>query len=104
MRTIIAYEHSPHLLCPERAEDPEEEVQRRKLSWWIFAMFCILPPMLILYRWFGDLVIVNVTKGRLHHVSAKPKRVALGVGIAVNLGLSSAILLPILIAHAMGVL
>jgi hypothetical protein len=103
-RAVVAYEHSPHLLCPERAEDPEEEVQRRKLSWWIFAVFCILPPMLLLYRWFGDFVIANVTQGRLHHVSAKPKKVALGVGIAVNLGLSSAILLPILIAHASGVL
>jgi hypothetical protein len=92
------------LLCPERAEDPEEEADRRKLSWWIFAMFCILPPMLILYRWLADFFIVNITNGRLHHASAKPKKVALGVGIAVNLGLSSAILLPILIAHAMGAL
>jgi hypothetical protein len=104
MRIMMAYEHSPHLLCPERAEDPEEEAERRKLSWWIFAMFCVLPPMLLLYRWFGDFVIVNVTKGRLHHVSAKPKKVALGVGIALNLGLSSAILLPIVIAHVTGVL
>jgi hypothetical protein len=104
LRTIVAYEHSPHLLCPERAEDPQEEAERRKLSWWIFAMFCILPPMLILYRWLADWFIVNITNGRLHHASAKPKKVALGVGIAVNLGLSSAILLPILIAHAMGAL
>ncbi|KAJ4292449.1 hypothetical protein N0V90_009111 [Kalmusia sp. IMI 367209] len=101
-RVILANEHSPHLLCPERAIDPEEEVARRKMSWIIFAFFCILPPTLILYRWMGDLVIVNVTGGRITHVSPKPKRIALGVGIAVNVGITTAILLPILIAHAAG--
>lgn len=104
MRSDIANEYSPHLLCPERAMDPEEEEQRRKLSWVIFAIFCILPPMLILYRSMADFVIVNVTKGRILHAAAKPKRIALGVGIVINVGLSGAILIPILIAHATGAL
>lgn len=102
LRGVFANEHSPHLLCPERAIDPEEEEARRKLSWMIFAIFCILPPMLILYRWMGDTVIVNVTKGRFSQVSPKPKRMALGMGIAVNITICGAILLPILIAHAAG--
>ncbi|KAJ4357597.1 uncharacterized protein N0V89_002173 [Didymosphaeria variabile] len=102
LRTVFANEHSPHLLCPERALDPEEEEARRKLSWIIFAMFCVLPPTLILYRWMGDTVIINMTKGRFSHVSSKPKRIALGAGIAVNASIVAAILLPILIAHAAG--
>lgn len=102
--TVLANENSPHLLCPERAYDPEEEEIRRKLSWMIFALFCVLPPVLILYRWMGDLVIVHTTEGRFSHVSAKPKRIALGVGIVVNVGISAAILLPILISHATGAL
>jgi hypothetical protein len=104
LRTVVAYEHSPHLLCPERSVDLEEEEERRKLSWCIFALFCLLPPMLLLYRWFSDFCIVSLTKGRLGHVAPKPKRIALGVGIAVNLGLSTVILLPILIARGAGAL
>ncbi|KAF2450806.1 hypothetical protein P171DRAFT_146882 [Karstenula rhodostoma CBS 690.94] len=104
LRTVLANEDSPHLLCPERAFNPDEEEARRKLSWAIFAIFCVLPPALILYRWMGDSVIINVTKGRFSHVSPKPKRLALGVGIAVNVGITAGILLPILIAHAAGTL
>jgi hypothetical protein len=104
LRTVLANEDSPHLLCPERAIDPVEEEARRKLSWAIFAFFCVLPPALILYRWMGDTVIVNVTQGRFSHVSPQPKRLALGVGIAVNVSITTAILLPILIAHAAGTL
>ncbi|KAL5401500.1 hypothetical protein PMIN03_011459 [Paraphaeosphaeria minitans] len=104
LRTVLAYEDSPHLLCPERAFNPVEEEARRKLSWAIFAIFCILPPALILYRWKGDSVIVNVTKGRFSHVSPEPKRLALSVGIAVNVGITAGILLPVLIAHAAGTL
>ncbi|KAF1973689.1 hypothetical protein BU23DRAFT_128781 [Bimuria novae-zelandiae CBS 107.79] len=102
LRTVLANQHSPHLLCPEQAIDPEEEVVRRKLSWVIFAIFCILPPVLILYRWMGDLVIVNVTNGRFSHVAPKPKQIALGAGIAVNVSIVLAITLPIVIARAAG--
>lgn len=102
IRVELANEHSPHLLCPERAVDPQEEEARRKLSWIIFAVFCLLPPTLILFRWMGDLVIVNVTKGRFLHASSKPKQVALVAGIVVNIGIIAGILLPILIAHASG--
>jgi hypothetical protein len=104
LQKVLANEDTPHLLCPERAINPVEEEARRKLSWAIFAFFCVLPPALILYRWMGDSVIVNVTKGRFSHVSAQPKRLALGVGIAVNVSITAAILLPILIAHAAGTL
>lgn len=60
--------------------------------------------MLILYRWMGDSVIVNVTAGRFAHVSPRPKQIALRVGIAVNVGIVAGILLPVLISHAMGML
>lgn len=102
LRAVFANQHSPHLLCPERAIDPEVEAERRKLSWVIFAVFCILPPTLILYRWMGDMVIVNITKNRFSHVDPKPKQIALGAGIAVNISIIAGILLPILIAHAVG--
>lgn len=102
LRTVFANQHSPHLLCPERALDPGEEAERRKLSWIIFAAFCVLPPILILYRWMGDMAIVNVTNGRFSHVDPKPKNIALAAGIAVNAGIVAIILLPILIAHFAG--
>lgn len=104
LQKALAGKDSPHLLCPERALDPEEEERRRKLSWTIFACFCILPPTLILYRWMGDMVIVNVTDGRITETYPRAKKIALGVGIAVNIGITAAILLPILIAHAAGAL
>ncbi|KAF2713579.1 hypothetical protein K504DRAFT_472885 [Pleomassaria siparia CBS 279.74] len=102
LKPNLANEHSPHLLCPERALDPQVEEERRRTSWIIFALFCVLPPMLVLYRWLGDYTIIALTKGRLGHCTQKPKRIALGVGIAVNISLVSVILIPILVAHAAG--
>ena len=102
VQTVFANQHSPHLLCPERALDLEDEAERRKLSWVIFAVFCVLPPVLILYRWMGDMVIVNVTNGRFAYVDPRPKNIALGAGIAVNASIVAIILLPILIAHFAG--
>ncbi|KAI8933901.1 hypothetical protein NX059_009595 [Plenodomus lindquistii] len=102
-RKVVAHEHSPHLLCPEREPRADDEALRRKLSWLILAMFCVLPPCIILYRWMGDRVIVSMTKGRLGHTSARSKRVALIAGITVNVGLVTAILVPIFVAHAMKV-
>ncbi|KAF2798942.1 hypothetical protein K505DRAFT_346220 [Melanomma pulvis-pyrius CBS 109.77] len=104
LKPNLANEHSPHLLCPERALDPKTEEERRRASWILFSLFCLLPPMLILYRWFGDPTLASLTNGRLGHCSDKPKRIALVAGIAVNIGLVSLILLPIIIAHVAGVL
>ncbi|KAF1944684.1 hypothetical protein EJ02DRAFT_85322 [Clathrospora elynae] len=100
-RTVIAHEHSPHLLCVEREANPEDEARRRRLSWFILAAFCILPPCIILFRFMGDSVIASLTKGRLGHCTPESKRTALIAGIAVNVGLVTAILVPILIAHAL---
>jgi hypothetical protein len=97
---VVAYTHSPHLLCPKREVKPEDEERRRKLSWFIFAMFCIFPPCMFLYRLWGDSIVVSVTKGQLGHCTAKSKRVALIAGIIVNLGLITAILVPVLVALA----
>ncbi|KAF2846975.1 hypothetical protein T440DRAFT_404749 [Plenodomus tracheiphilus IPT5] len=102
-RKTIAHENSPHLLCPEREPNADDEACRRKLSWLIFALFCFLPPCIILFRWFGDGLIVSLTKGRLGHTTAKSKRAALIAGIAVNVGLVTAILVPIMAAYAMKV-
>jgi hypothetical protein len=101
MRSAIAHEHSPHLLCVERELNAEDEARRRKLSWFILAAFCILPPCIILFRFYGDSVIAMVTKGRLGHCTPQSKRTALIAGIAVNVGLVTAILVPILVAHAL---
>ena len=100
-KTILAHQHSPHLLCPEREPKEEDEVRRRKLSWLIFACFCILPPCMFLYRVWGDSIIVSVTKGELGHCTAESKRAALIAGIVVNIGLVTAILVPILVAQAL---
>lgn len=99
--TIMAHQHSPHLLCPERKVSEEDEERRRKLSWLIFACFCVLPPCMFLYRLWGDSIIVSVTKGDLGHCTAKSKRAALIAGVVVNLGLITAILVPILVAQAL---
>ena len=96
----MAHQNSPHLLCLEREANAEDEARRRKLSWAIFAMFCILPPCIILYRFLGDGVIASVTKGRLGHTTAETKRTALIAGIAANVGLITAILVPVLVANA----
>jgi hypothetical protein len=100
-KTTIAHQHSPHLLCPEREVREEDEIRRRKLSWMIFACFCILPPCMFLYRIWGDSIIVSVTNGDLGHCTAKSKRAAIIAGIAVNIGLITAILVPILVAQAL---
>jgi hypothetical protein len=100
-RTPIAHIHSPHLLCPERATNPEDEERRRKLSWAILVVFCLLPPCIILYRVWGDSIMVSLTKGHLGHCTNKSKRVALIGGIAVNVGLVTAIVVPVVVAHAL---
>lgn len=102
VRAKIAHHHSPHLLCPERAASPEDEERRRKLSWAILAVFCLLPPCIILYRVWGDSIIVSVSKGHLGYCTPKSKKVALIAGIAVNVGIATAIVAAILIAHALG--
>jgi hypothetical protein len=100
-RTNIAHEHSPHLLCVEREANPEDEARRRKLSWFIFAAFCLLPPCILLFRFLGDNIIASLTEGRLGYCTPQSKRMALIAGIAVNVGLVTAILVPVLIAHAL---
>ena len=100
-KIIPAHQHSPHLLCPEREVKEEDEVRRQKLSWLIFACFCILPPCMFLYRMWGDSIIVSITEGDLGHCTAKSKRAALIAGVVVNIGLITAILVPILVAQAL---
>ncbi|KAF3034968.1 hypothetical protein E8E11_003842 [Didymella keratinophila] len=100
-KTMIAHQHSPHLLCPEREVKEDDEIRRRKLSWMIFACFCVLPPCMFLYRMWGDSIIVSVTNGDLGHCTAKSKRAAIIAGIVVNIGLITVILVPILVAQAL---
>ncbi|KAH8728363.1 hypothetical protein GQ44DRAFT_724371 [Phaeosphaeriaceae sp. PMI808] len=101
-RTLIAHEHSPHLLCPERLANPEDEERRRRLSWYILVWFCLLPPCIILFRIWGDSIIAMITDGHLGHCTPKSKRVALIAGIVVNIGVATAIVVPILVVHALG--
>ncbi|KAF1831594.1 hypothetical protein BDW02DRAFT_43845 [Decorospora gaudefroyi] len=103
IRPTIAHQYSPHLLCVEREANPEDEARRRRLSWFIFAAFCVLPPCIILFRFLGDNIIASLTKGHLGHCTPQSKRTALIAGIAVNVGLVTAILVPVLVAHALKV-
>lgn len=100
-RTVVAHEHSPHLLCPEREPSVEDEASRRKLSWVILAAFCLIPPCILLHRVWGDSIIASLTEGRLGYCTAQSKRVALIAGITVNVGIVTAIIVPILVAHAL---
>ncbi|RMZ67527.1 hypothetical protein GMOD_00001462 [Pyrenophora seminiperda CCB06] len=102
-RSTLAHEHSPHLLCVERDANPLDEARRHKLSWIIFGAFCLLPPCIILFRFLGDNIIASLTKGHLGHVTPKSKRTSLIAGIAVNVGLVTVLLVPILVAHALKV-
>ncbi|KAL5117277.1 hypothetical protein ACEQ8H_004836 [Pleosporales sp. CAS-2024a] len=101
-RTLVAHQHSPHLLTVEKDIGREEEERRRKLSWAIFAVFCILPPCMFLYRIYGDRIMVSLTKGQLGNCTSKSKRVALISGIAVNVSLITAIVVPVVVIHALG--
>ncbi|KAF2017697.1 hypothetical protein BU24DRAFT_449315 [Aaosphaeria arxii CBS 175.79] len=98
----VASKESPHLLCPERACNPADEVTRWNLSWGIFALFCLFPPAIILYRWLGDLVITELTKGRFGSCAPRPKQVATYAGIIVNVGIVIAIIVPITYMHLNG--
>jgi hypothetical protein len=101
-RMPIAHNDSPHLLCPERADNPEDEARRRKLSWAILAVFCLLPPCIMLHRVWGDAMMASLTKGRLGHCTNQSKKVALIAGIAVNVAIVTAIVVPIVVIHALG--
>lgn len=72
--TEAAIINTPRLLCPERRANPDEETERSIKSWVIFAALCVFPPLLLLYGYIADFVIVNITKGRLTHAAARPKK------------------------------
>lgn len=101
IRSTATHHYSPHLLCPERKVNADDEVRRRKLSWFIFAAFCLLPPCIILHRFYGNSIMLWLTKGHLDHCIPQSHRVALIAGIAVNVALVTGILVPILVAHAL---
>ncbi|KAF2006528.1 hypothetical protein P154DRAFT_569916 [Amniculicola lignicola CBS 123094] len=104
LRTDVAKKHSPHLLCPERATDPEEERERLRKSWIIFAIFALLPPVLILYRWWGDRTMVYWTKGQFGHCAWRPKQIALYAGVSINLGSAVIIVAAVMWSKAAGAL
>jgi hypothetical protein len=96
----VGYEGPPRLRCPERAVDPEEDYERRKWTWAIFAVFCTLPPLLILLYYMGDTLIVNLSKGRFSHADRRVRRIALYTGVGLSIGLCFAILIPMIILIA----
>lgn len=90
---------TPHLRTPARDPTPEDEEERRKLSWTIFGVFCLLPPLLMLYRWLGDSVVMWVSRGRFDSACVTPKRVALHAGAPLNILIVIAILVPIIVVN-----
>lgn len=102
VRTLVAHQHSPHLLFAEKNIRPEDEERCRKLSWAILAVFCILPPCMFWYSHYGDMAMASITKGELVFCTDKSKRVAFIGGIAVNVAIITAIVVPIVVAHALG--
>ncbi|OAL47326.1 hypothetical protein IQ07DRAFT_613912 [Pyrenochaeta sp. DS3sAY3a] len=98
----IACRESPHMLFPERQVIAADEEHRRKLSWFILALFCLLPPCIVLFRIWGDYCMSAITAGRLGHCTPKSKRVALIAGIVINISIVAAISVPILVLYATG--
>ncbi|KAF2277917.1 uncharacterized protein EI97DRAFT_457153 [Westerdykella ornata] len=91
---------SPHLHVTRREPTAEDCAERTRLSWIVFGLFCILPPLLILYRWFGDSMVNWVSGGRFTTATVTPKRAALYLGVPVNILIVTAIAIPIFIAMA----
>jgi hypothetical protein len=101
VRSLVAHQHSPHLLFAEKTVPPENEERCRKLSWAILAVFCIVPPMMFIYPIYGDQAIASITKGELIFCTVKSKRVAFIGGIIVNIAILIAIVVPIVITNAL---
>jgi hypothetical protein len=101
VRSLVAHQHSPHLLFAEKTVLPENEERCRKLSWAILAVFCIVPPMMFIYPIYGDQAIASITKGELIFCTVKSKRVAFIGGIIVNIAILIAIVVPIVITNAL---
>jgi hypothetical protein len=101
VRSLVAHQHSPHLLFAEKTVPPENEERCRKLSWAILAVFCIVPPMMFIYPIYCDQAIASITKGELIFCTVKSKRVAFIGGIIVNIAILIAIVVPIVITNAL---
>ncbi|CAI6268321.1 unnamed protein product [Periconia digitata] len=101
---FIAHEDTPHLLRPERAMAPEDEKDKVLTSWLLFGAFCLLPPLLPLYRHRADFMVTSVTQGRVRYAADAPKKYAFKVAIILNIGIIICIVLPIVVAHAHGTL
>ncbi|KAF2476149.1 uncharacterized protein BDR25DRAFT_90994 [Lindgomyces ingoldianus] len=102
IRTVFADPNSPRLYQVERGYCPEIEAERRKKSWILFAMFCLFPPALILFRFFGDWCVTTVTNGDIGYCTPRSKQAATYAGVAINIGIIAAILIPILVGIATG--
>ncbi|KAF2751573.1 hypothetical protein M011DRAFT_455550 [Sporormia fimetaria CBS 119925] len=90
---------SPHLVQVARNPTAEEQAERSKLSWFIFGLFCILPPLMILFRVYGDHAIIWASGGRFDTVSHMTKRTAIYVGVPLNVLLVIAIFVPIMVSY-----
>ncbi|KAF2638379.1 hypothetical protein P280DRAFT_83609 [Massarina eburnea CBS 473.64] len=102
---IATYRYSSAcLVSRERDTTASDEAERLKLSRIIFALCCILPPLLILYRFMGDTVIANWTEGRFKHADPRLKAIALIVGSVGSISITGAILIPVFVARSAGVL
>lgn len=102
LKQVMASVRSPRLHCVEKQLSEEEEAEREKLSWYIFFAFCTLPPLVCLYRWFGDSLVVWISKGRFGHAHPVPKRIAVLTGVSLTFFLVVAIAVPILVLWSNG--
>jgi hypothetical protein len=91
---------SPHLQVRGRQPTPEDEKLRKQLSWALFAVFFLLSPLLLLFRFYGDSVVAWVSGGRFDAATTRSKRCALYVAAPLNIFLVAAIIVPIMIKYA----
>ncbi|KAF2206097.1 hypothetical protein GQ43DRAFT_3702 [Delitschia confertaspora ATCC 74209] len=99
----LATENSPHLLCAERQLSPEMEREQLFKSKVVFACFCLLPPLLLLYHLgYADWIVMSWSKGELPGCHPRYKRVAKWTAGAATATVAILILAPVLAVHATG--
>ncbi len=71
----------PHLARRKSTISPGMKKQEEQLSWLVFAICCVVPPLLICYSvgWL-DCAMVQLTHGQIEQFGLKQKKVALIAG------------------------
>lgn len=95
----VVGQHSPHLLCPERALSPEDLERCNRISWYILGALCIFPPIIILFRLYGDHLVAWVSRGRYLHAPIRMKHISTHLFVLANFLFVVAIVVPVVVTQ-----